>query len=366
MIGPRAKEAAVARSIAVIPGDGIGPEVIAAARPILTAALGSAGDGWRWDELDWNSERYLREGAMMPADAFDVLRRYDGVYFGAVGDPRVADHIPVWGLVLAIRREFDLYVNLRPIRWLPGVPGTLANRQPADVDMVFVRENTEGEYSDLGHRDTDAAEQVARFTRAGTARVARYAFDLARSRGRGLISVTKSNALRHSMVFWDEVVAEVAAGYPDVPWRSMLVDAAAYEMVMNPAQFSVVLASNLFGDILTDLGAALQGSLGLAASGNIGGPAGSGAGPAMFEPIHGSAPPLAGRGIANPSGAIWAGAMMLEHLGERAAADRVLAGLSAALAAGHRTADLGGSESTGQFADAVLQAVLAGPAGAAG
>jgi tartrate dehydrogenase/decarboxylase/D-malate dehydrogenase len=223
--------------------------------------------------------------------------------------------------------------------------------------MVFVRENTEGEYSDLGHDGDDVAEQVSRFTRAGTERVARYAFDLARARKRNLISITKSNALRHSMVFWDRVVAGVAAEYPDVSWRPMLVDAAAYEMVMNPGQFGIVLASNLFGDILTDLGAALQGSLGLAASGNIGGPAGSGSGPAMFEPIHGSAPMLAGRGVANPAGAIWAGAMMLEHLGEQAAADRVLSALQAALAAGHATADIGGTEGTTQFSEAVLQRV---------
>ena len=345
----------MSRAIAVIPGDGIGPEVIAAALPVLRAGLGDAGTDWRWDELGWNSERYLREGAMMPDDAFDTLRRYDAIYFGAVGDPRVSDEIPVWGLVLAIRRRFDLYVNLRPIRWLDGVAGTLARRRPDEVDMVFVRENTEGEYSDIGRVDHDIAEQTARFTRTGTERVARYAFELARTRGQNLISVTKSNALRHSMVFWDRVVTEVAGDYPDVPWRSMLVDAAAYEMVMNPGQFGVVLASNLFGDILTDLGAALQGSLGLAASGNIGGPAGSGAGPAMFEPIHGSAPSLAGRGVANPAGAIWAGAMMLEHLGERAAADRVLDALRAALAAGHATADLGGSEGTGGFAAAVME-----------
>ena len=347
----------MSRAIAVIPGDGIGPEVVRAAVPVLQAALGAAASDWRWDEMPWNSERYLREGAMMPDDAFDTLRRYDAIFLGAVGDPRVPDAIPVWGLVLAIRRQFELYVNLRPIRWLDGVPGTLGRRRPEDVDMVFVRENTEGEYSDIGQVAADVAEQTARFTRSGTERVARYAFDLARSRGQNLISITKSNALRHSMVFWDGVVADVAAGYPDVPWRSILVDAAAYEMVMNPGQFGVVLASNLFGDILTDLGAALQGSLGLAASGNIGGPAGAGAGPAMFEPIHGSAPPLAGRSVANPAGAIWAGAMMLEHLGEQQAAGRVLAALQQALADGHATADLGGSEGTDAFAAAVLQRV---------
>ena len=347
----------MSRAIAVIPGDGIGPEVVAAALPVLRAALGESGIGWRWDELDWNSERYLREGSMMPENAFETLRGYDSIFFGAVGDPRVPDAIPVWGLVLAIRREFDQYVNLRPIRWLEGVPGKLAGRGPADVDMIFVRENTEGEYSDIGHVDADVAEQTARFTRAGTERVARYAFELARSRGKNLVSITKSNALRHSMVFWDGVVAEVATQFPDVPWRSMLVDAAAYEMVMNPGQFGVVLASNLFGDILTDLGAALQGSLGLAASGNIGGAPGVSAGPAMFEPIHGSAPAIAGHGIANPSGAIWAGAMMLEHLGEQAAADRVLRALQAALAAGHATADLGGSESTSSFGAAVLERI---------
>lgn len=340
--------------IAAIPGDGIGPEVIAQGRRVLDRACDLHGCRITWSELPWGSDYYRCHGAMMPADALDVVRRQQAIYFGAVGSPDVPDDVTIWGLVLALRKALDLYVNLRPVKLLPGVPTPV--KTPEQVDFVFVRENTEGEYARLGGRfrrgmPEETAVENAIFTRRGIERIARYAFDLARARGSLLTSVTKSNALTYGMVLWDEVVAGVASEYPDVRWERMLVDACAYRMVREPGRFGVLVGSNLFGDILTDLAAGLQGSLGLAASANVN--PGTDV-PGFFEPVHGSAPDIAGKGIANPIGAIWSGALMLQHLGEPAAADAILAAMSSALAAGAHTPDLGGTATTSDVGDAVL------------
>jgi len=345
--------------IAAIPGDGVGPEVIAEGRRVLDRAASSYGFEIEWTELPWGSEHYRRHGVMMPSDGMEMVRSHDAIYFGAVGSPDVPDHVAVWGLVLGLRRELDLYVNLRPIKLFPGVPSPI-KAAPEDVDIVFVRENTEGEYSRLGGRfraglTGETAVENSLFTRVGIERIARYAFDLAKARGGLLTSVTKSNALTHGMVLWDEVVESVATDYPGIRWERMLVDACAYRMVKEPGHFDVMVGSNLFGDILTDLGAALQGSLGLAASANL--HPGS-ALPGLFEPVHGSAPDIAGKGIANPIGAIWSGALMLRHLGEPHAADAVVNAVEAALADGVRTPDLGGGATTASMGDAVLSRLI--------
>jgi tartrate dehydrogenase/decarboxylase/D-malate dehydrogenase len=298
---------------------------------------------------------------MVKEGGIESLRAFDAIYFGAVGSKEVPDHVTVWELILPIRQKFDQYVNLRPMRLLPGLTSPLAGRTPEDIDMVCVRENTEGEYSGVGgfvHRGRagELANEVATFTRAGIERVARFAFELARTRPKKLLaSATKSNALRHSMVLWDEVVEDVAGQFPDVTLRRYHVDALAARMVTQPDTVDVIVASNLFGDILTDLGAAISGSLGTAPSGNIDP---SRKNPSMFEPIHGSAPDIAGRGIANPIGAVWAGAMMLEHLGEAKAAKRVVGAIEKVTAEGRvRTPDLGGSATTADMTQALLDAL---------
>jgi len=348
-------------AVAALPGDGIGVEVLAAARTVLDAAAARHGFALDWTELDWGCERYLRTGAMMPADGLDVLAGFDAVFLGAVGDPRVPDHVSLWGLLIPIRRRFGQYVNLRPVRLFPGVPSPLA--AAGDLDFVVVRENTEGEYSEVGGRHAagtpeEAAYQLAVFSRTGVERIARYAFELARTRRGSVVAATKSNGIVHTMPFWDEVVREVAADYPDVTLELVHVDALAARFVLAPSTLDVVLGSNLFGDILSDLGAAVAGSIGIAASGNIDPGRRQ---PSMFEPVHGSAPDIAGRGVANPAGAIWSGALMLEHLGEPAAADDVLAALAGALAEpATRTADLGGTADTAA-ATAAVRAALSGP-----
>jgi tartrate dehydrogenase/decarboxylase/D-malate dehydrogenase len=301
---------------------------------------------------------------MMDADALAQLAGYPAIYLGAVGYPTVPDHISLWGLLLPIRQGFDQYINLRPIRLLEGIAGPLRDKGPRDIDFVVIRENSEGEYSGHGGRShagrpQDVATQTTVFTRAGVERVIRYAFDLARRRGvraaAPLVSATKSNAQQYAGVFWDEICAAVAAYYPDVPWRPMLVDALAAYMVLHPERLSVVVASNLFGDILTDLGGALQGSLGLPASANLN-PARRY--PSMFEPVHGSAPDIAGRGLANPLAAIWAGALLLDDLGEAEAGALVLRAMAQVVAAGQvRTPDLGGANTTAEVADAVIAAL---------
>lgn len=347
------------RRIAVIAGDGIGPEVVEAAIPVVDAAVArqASAPTLEWTRFPWGCDFRHETGRMMPADALERLAGFDAIFLGAVGRPDVPDHISVWELILPIRQAFGQYVNLRPMRLLPGVSTPLAGRSPADLDMVCVRENSEGEYAGLGGRydrgtAAERAEQTSLFTRHGIERVARYAFELAASRPRKrLASATKSNAMQHVMVLWDEVVAEVAADFPEVEWRPYHVDALAARMVTHPQTLDVLVASNLFGDILTDLGAALTGSLGLAPGANLN-PEGSH--PSMFEPIHGSAPDIAGRGIANPVGAIQAGALMLDHMGLHAAATRLQAAVEAVLAEGRvRTPDLGGEAGTVDLAEAV-------------
>jgi tartrate dehydrogenase/decarboxylase / D-malate dehydrogenase len=299
----------------------------------------------------------------MDADGLDQLRAFDAIYLGAIGAPTVPDHVSIWELILPLRQRFDQYVNLRPMRLLPGITSPLAERRPADIDMVCVRENSEGEYAGLGGRlhvgtPHEVAEQTGLFTRHGIERIVRYAFDVARKRPRKLLaSATKSNALQHSMVLWDEVVASVPLDYPDVTVRKYHVDALAARMITHPQTLDVMVASNLFGDILTDLGAAISGSLGVAPGANINP---TRACPSMFEPIHGSAPDIAGKGIANPIGAIWAGALMLEDLGEREAGARVVRAIERVLAEGTvRTPDLGGSSTTAEMTQAIAVALRA-------
>jgi tartrate dehydrogenase/decarboxylase/D-malate dehydrogenase len=344
--------------IAVIPGDGIGQEVCPAAREVLDAVGGRHDVTFRYDEFDWSCARYQREGAMMPADGLEQVRRHDAIFLGAVGAPGVPDHVSLWGLLIPIRRSFRQYVNLRPIKVFEGVPSPLRNANPGDVDLVVVRENMEGEYSEVGGRygrgfPEEMALQEAVFTRAGVTRIADYAFELATRRGNRLTSATKSNGIVQTMPFWDEIVAERAAGYPGVSWNSEHIDALAAKLVLDPARFDVIVASNLFGDILSDLAAALAGSIGMAPAGNINPEREF---PSMFEPVHGSAPDIFGQGIANPIGAIWTAAMMLEHLGHPAAAHEVLAAIAGVLAKTDlRTPDLGGSATTTEFTAAVLQ-----------
>ena len=347
--------------IAVIPGDGIGGEVIPAGIEVLRRAMRDEAAQLEFVEFPWGCDFYRRNGRMMDADALDVLARFDAIYLGAVGDPRVPDHISVWELILPIRQRFDQYVNLRPMRLLPGIRSPLAGRGPADIDMVCIRENSEGEYSGIGGRlragaPDEIAEQTSVFTRRGVERIARYAFALASRRPRRrLASATKSNAMQHTMVLWDETVESVAADFPTVECRKYHVDALAARMVTDPASLDVIVASNLFGDILTDLGAAVSGSLGVAPGANIDPERRH---PSMFEPIHGSAPDIAGRGIANPIGAIWAGALMLGHLGAPAAHDRIVAAIERVLGgSGPRTPDLGGTATTVDVTTAIVAAV---------
>ncbi|MEZ5288751.1 MAG: tartrate dehydrogenase [Vicinamibacterales bacterium] len=350
--------------LAVIPGDGIGREVTPAALRVVDAVARRAGLTLDVVEYPWGCDYYRETGRMMAADGLDRLREADAIYLGAIGHPSVPDHVSVWELILPIRQRFEQYVNLRPMRLLPGVPGPLAGRGPADVDMICIRENSEGEYAGLGgrlHRGTphEVAEQTGLFTRRGIARIVRYAFEVAAGRPRQLLaSATKSNALQHSMVLWDEVVDEVATAFPDVTVRRYHVDALAARMVTHPETIDVVVASNLFGDILTDLGAAVSGSSGVAPGANLNPERTA---PSMFEPIHGSAPDIAGTGVANPIGAIWAAALMLDHLGHRDLHDVVVGAIERVLARGEvRTPDLGGRHGTSDMADAVAEEAAAG------
>jgi tartrate dehydrogenase/decarboxylase/D-malate dehydrogenase len=344
--------------IAVIGGDGVGPEVVAAGMGVLDVA--ASGFRLNWEHLPWGSDYYQAHGEMMPADGLAKLAGFDAIYLGAVGRPDVPDHITLWGLLLPIRQRFDLYLNVRPVRLLPGVLSPLRDRGPADIDMVVVRENSEGEYAGVGGRahaghPAEVGIQVDVFTRTGVERVARYAFELARSRRRRLASITKSNASRHHFVMWDEIVEQVHGDYPDVDLDRILVDAAAAYMISAPDRFDVVVASNLFGDILTDIGAVIQGGMGMAASANI---TPDRTKPGMFEPVHGSAPDIAGTGRANPVGAVWAGAMMLGHLGESAASNAVLKALAEVLATTKiRTPDLGGTATTSEVGQELERAV---------
>src|SRR5215210_1929879 len=344
--------------VAVIAGDGIGREVIPAGIEVIEAAAPGVCE---FVEFPWGCDFYRRHGKMMDADGLDQLQPFDAIYLGAIGDPAVPDHVSVWELILPIRQRFDQYVNLRPMRLLPGVRCPLAGRGAADIDMVCVRENSEGEYSGFGGRllagsAHEVAEQTSIFTRRGVERIAKFAFELASKRPRKLLaSATKSNAMQHTMVLWDEAVEAVAKNYPSVAWRKYHVDALAARMVTDPGSVDVIVASNLFGDILTDLGAAVSGSLGVAPGANINPERRH---PSMFEPIHGSAPDIAGKGIANPIGSIWAGAMMLDHLGERAAHDRIVKAIERVLAQdGPRTPDLGGRAATRDVTEAVRKSL---------
>jgi tartrate dehydrogenase/decarboxylase / D-malate dehydrogenase len=349
--------------IAAIPGDGIGSEVIAAGvEALLACAARDAGFQLVFEHFDWGSERYKRTGAFMPPDGLARIRQHDAILFGSAGAPDVPDHITLWGLRLAICQPFDQYANVRPTRILPGITSPLRQVSGPELDWVIVRENSEGEYAGVGGRvhrglPEEAATDVAMFTRAGILRIMRFAFNLARSRPRKLLTVvTKSNAQRHGMVLWDEIALEVAREFPDVGWDKMLVDAMTMRMVLRPDSIDTVVATNLHADILSDLAAALAGSLGIAPTANLN-PERSF--PSMFEPIHGSAFDIMGKGIANPIGTFWSGVMLLEHLGERPAADRLLRAIERVTAdKSLHTPDLGGTATTRQVTTAVCEALL--------
>jgi tartrate dehydrogenase/decarboxylase / D-malate dehydrogenase len=348
-------------AVAVIPGDGIGVDVINEGIKVLDA-LGEATGSYKLDYtwLDWSTERYMTKGSYMPDDWQKVLEPFPVIYFGAVGWPaKVPDHISLWGLLLPMRKAFDQYANVRPVRLLPGLKGRLVGKGAEDIDFVCVRENTEGEYSGVGgrvHRGTphEVALQEIVFTRMGTERIVRYAYELAREQGRKSVqSVTKSNAMQFSAVFWDDVVDEVAKEYPDIKSDRYLVDAMAARFVTNPESLDVVVASNLFADILTDLGGAIQGSMGMPPSANINPTREK---PSLFEPVHGSAPDIAGKGIANPLGTVWAGQMMLEFLGEREAATLLLRAIETVTREGKTlTGDVGGHSTTSEVGDGVVE-----------
>lgn len=346
--------------IATIPGDGIGTEVVPAAQQVLER-VGSRFDlTFEWTELEWSCEYYARTGRMMPEDGLAQLREHDQIFLGAVGYPGVPDHVSLWGLLIPIRRAFRQYVNLRPVTLLPGIDSPLRAIPDEGIDFVVVRENNEGEYSEVGGRmyrgsPDEFAVQESVFTRRGVERVMRYAFDLAQTRNGRLASATKSNGIIHSMPFWDEIFRELGTAHPGVETSEYHIDALAALFVLDPGRFDVVVASNLFGDILTDLGAAIIGSIGIAPSANLNP---EGEFPSMFEAVHGSAPDIAGTGRANPLGQVWAGAMMLEHLGRPAAAEAVMAAVRHVLAeTGARTPDLGGTASTDEVTAELLTAL---------
>jgi tartrate dehydrogenase/decarboxylase / D-malate dehydrogenase len=346
-----------APNIAVIAGDGVGMEVVPEGIKAMEAAL----PGIHFELFGWGSDHYAKTGRMMPEDALETLHRYDAIYLGACGWPTIPDHVSLWGLLLPIRKAFEQYINLRPVRCLPGIKSPLAGRGPNDVDMLFIRENTEGEYSGAGGRvhvghATEVAVEVPVFSRHAIERCARFAFERAMERKRRLVSVTKSNASRYAYVLWDEVVAGLGADeFPEVTIERVHVDAMAARMVMRPDTIDVVVGSNLFADILTDLGAAIQGSLGLGASANLNPEREH---PSLFEPVHGSAPDIAGKARANPIGAIWSGALMLRHLGEEVAAARIESAIERVAAEGEfLTAELGGTASTREVGDAIAREV---------
>lgn len=344
--------------IAVIAGDGIGPEVVREEVRVLEAVAELDG-GFRfdWTWYPWGCGRYLETGEMMPPDGLEILRGYDAILLGAVGDPRVPDHISLRDLLLKIRQGFDQYIDLRPVKLLKGAACPLKGASPEEIDMVFVRENTEGEYSGQGAwlypgTPQEVVIQDGVFSRKGCERVIRYAYDLARREGKTLTSVSKGNALNYSMVFWDQIFREIGEAYPDVETRSLLVDAAAMFLVKDPGRFQIVVTSNLFGDILTDLGAAIAGGMGLAAGANLDPERRY---PSMFEPIHGSAPDIAGKGIADPLAAVWAGSQMLDHLGHEAWGRRVVDTIGELLSRREvLPPDQGGTASTPEVGDALV------------
>jgi tartrate dehydrogenase/decarboxylase/D-malate dehydrogenase len=349
-------------SIAAIPADGIGPEVIAAGIAVLESLSKRLGDlAFDITTFDWGSDYYRRHGVMMPVDGLATLKPFDAIYFGAVGAPDLPDHITLWGLRLPICQGFDQYANVRPTRILPGVKTPLRDVGPGDLDWVIVRENSEGEYSGIGGRahrgmPEEVATEVSIFTRVGVTRIMRYAFTLAQARPRKLLTVvTKSNAQRHGMVMWDEIAAEVSAEFPDVTWDKMLVDAMTVRMTLHPKSLDTIVATNLHADILSDLAGALAGSLGVAPTANIDPERRF---PSMFEPIHGSAFDITGQGIANPIASFWTASQMLEHLGEAEASRRLMRAIEQVCSAGILTPDVGGTATTQQVTDAVIGAIL--------
>jgi len=348
--------------IAVIPGDGIGREVVPEGIRVLDAAAAKFGFRFVWDEFDWSCEHYAKHGRMMPGDALDRIRRHDAIFLGAVGWPTVPDHVSLWGLLIPIRREFRQYANVRPVRLMPGIPSPLADRVVGDIDFIVVRENNEGEYSSIGGRifdgtDQETVIQETVFTRRGVDRILRYAFELAQTRvKKHVTSATKSNGISITMPYWDERFRAMAEQYPGIRVDQFHIDILTAHFVQHPDWFDVVVGSNLFGDILSDLGPACTGTIGIAPSANLNPEREF---PSMFEPVHGSAPDIAGKGIANPIGQIWSGAMMLEHLGQKSAADAILRAIESVLAEGPRTRDMGGSTGTGEVGKAIAAAVRA-------
>jgi len=345
--------------IAVIAGDGIGPEVInEGIRVLKHVSELDGGFEFEFTQFPWGCEYYLNTGKMMPDDAIETLKKYDAIYLGAVGAPGVPDHISLWDLLLKIRHEFDQYVNVRPVKLLNGAPCPLKDKSPADIDMVVIRENSEGEYAGVGEwqnkgQPDELVLQTGVFSRKGTERIIRYAFELAKKDNKTVTSISKGNALNYSMVFWDGVFAEVAKEYPDVKTASYLVDAAAMFFVKDPARFQVVVTSNLFGDIITDLGAAISGGMGLAAGANLNPERKF---PSMFEPSHGSAPDIAGKQIANPLASIWSASQMLDFFGYENWGARLIDAIEELLTEGETlTPDLGGNSSTSELGNAIIE-----------
>jgi tartrate dehydrogenase/decarboxylase/D-malate dehydrogenase len=346
--------------IATIPGDGIGKEVVPPGMRVLEAAAKQHGFSLTWDHFSWSCAYYQETGCMMPTDGLAQIRQHDAIYLGAVGFPGVPDHVSLWGLLIPIRLEFRQYANVRPVRLMPGIESPLRNRQPGDIDFSVVRENNEGEYTEIGGRlypgsDDEIAMQQVVFTRHGVDRILRYAFELARRRPKKhLTSATKSNGITVTMPFWDERFKAMAAEYPDVRTDQYHIDILTAHFVQHPDWFDVVVGSNLFGDILSDLGPACTGTIAIAPSANLNPERNF---PSMFEPVHGSAPDIAGKGIANPIGQIWSGAMMLDHLGHPEAAASVVRAIETVVQRGPRTRDLGGSATTDEVGRAIADAV---------
>jgi len=346
--------------IATIPGDGIGNEVVPEGIRVLEAAGRRFGIAFTWDERPWSCAYYAKHGHMMPEDGLAQIRNHDAIFLGAVGFPGVPDHVSLWGLLVPIRREFQQYVNLRPVRLMPGVKSPLAGRNPGDIDFWVVRENNEGEYSSMGGRmyggtEQEFVTQLSVFSKKGTDRILRYAFELAKKRSRKHVtSATKSNGIAITMPYWDERFKAISAEYPEVKTSQYHIDILTAHFVQHPDWFDVVVGSNLFGDILSDLGPACTGTIGIAPGANINPEREF---PSMFEPVHGSAPDIAGRHIANPIGQIWSGAMMLEHLGHKDAADAIVGAIERVLADGPRTRDLGGTAGTVEVGKAIADAL---------
>jgi tartrate dehydrogenase/decarboxylase / D-malate dehydrogenase len=346
--------------IAVIAGDGIGKEVVPEGQRVLEAAGRKFGFALAWDEKPWSCDYYAKHGRMMPEEGLAEIRGHDAIFLGAVGFPSVPDHVSLWGLLIPIRREFQLYVNVRPVRLMPGVPSPLANRKAGDIDFWVVRENNEGEYSSMGGRIYEGTEQemvtqLSVFTRRGVDRILRFAFELARTRKRKHVtSATKSNGIAITMPYWDERFKAMAAKYPDVKTSQYHIDILTAHFVQHPDWFDVVVGSNLFGDILSDLGPACTGTIGIAPSANLNPEREF---PSCFEPVHGSAPDIYGKGIANPIGQIWSGAMMLEHLGHGEAAGAIVRAIERVLTEGPRTRDMGGKASTSEVGKAIAAAL---------